>query len=180
MSKKSRRIQEAWDDEEQEEIIYVSRAELKRDMDALKEIGTRLMELKPSLLDKLPLNDRLRAALDESKRINSHNARKRHLGFISKLLVDQEMEPITELLNQLNSSSEEHNRRFHQLERWRDRLIGDADGNKALTDYLEQYPNAEHQHIRQLVRNAQKEASQNKPPVAAKKLFKYLREVDEL
>ena len=46
MSKKSRRIQEAWDDEETEEIIYVSKSELKRDMDELKNIGARLMELK--------------------------------------------------------------------------------------------------------------------------------------
>ena len=67
-----------------EEIIYVSRAELKRDMQELKDIGQRLMEMKPSLLDKLSLNERLRAALDESKRIKSHNARKRHLGFIGK------------------------------------------------------------------------------------------------
>ncbi|MGB0360466.1 MAG: ribosome biogenesis factor YjgA [Endozoicomonas sp.] len=181
MSKKSRRLQESWeDDEDVEEVIYVSKSELKRDMNEMKAVGERLMALKPAQLDKLPLNDRLRAALDESKRITSHNARKRHLGFIGKLLVDQEMEPVMEFLNQLDSSSEEYNRRFHQLERWRDRLVGDADSNKALTDYLEQYPEADHQHIRQLVRNAQKEASQNKPPTAARKLFKYLRAVEEL
>ncbi|MBO9494618.1 DUF615 domain-containing protein [Thalassotalea sp. G20_0] len=180
MSKKSRRIQEAWDDEETEEIIYVSKSELKRDMDELKNIGARLMELKPALLDKLPLNDRLRAALDESKRIKSNNARKRHLGFIGKLMADQDIEPIMALLNQLDSSSEEYNRRFHQLERWRDQLIRDDDSHTVLTEYLEHYPEADHQHIRQLVRNAQKEASQDKPPAAARKLFKYLREVDEL
>ena len=94
--------------------------------------------MKPSLLDKLPLGDRLRAALDESKRIKSHNARKRHLGFIGKLMQEQDIEPIKELLSRLDSSSEEFNRRFHQLERWRDRLVtGD---NKVLTEYLEQYP----------------------------------------
>ena len=180
MSKKSRRIQEAWDDEETEEIIYVSKSELKRDMEELKSIGTRLMELKPALLDKLPLNDRLREALDESKRIKSNNARKRHLGFIGKLMADQDIEPIMELLNQLDSSSDEYNRRFHQLEKWRDKLIHDDDTHTTLTEYLEHYPEADHQHIRQLVRNAQKEASQDKPPAAARKLFKYLREVDEL
>ena len=161
-----------------EEIIYVSRSELKRDMQELKDMGARLMEMKPALLDKLPLGDRLRAALDESKRIKSHNARKRHLGFIGKLMQDEDIDPIKELLSRLDASSDEYNRRFHQLERWRDRLI--SHDKNALTDYLEQYPQADHQHIRQLARNAQKEADQGKPPAAARKLFKYLREVDEL
>ena len=161
-----------------EEIIYVSRAELKRDMQELKDMGERLMEMKPSLLDKLPLGDRLRAALDESKRIKSHNARKRHLGFIGKLMQDEDLEPVKELLSRLDATSEAFNRRFHQLERWRDRLV--SGDNKVLTEYLEQYPEADHQHIRQLVRNAKKEAEQNKAPAAARKLFKYLREVDEL
>ena len=165
-----------WDEEE--EIIYVSRAELKRDMSELKDIGARLMDLKPSILDKLPLNDRLREALDESMRIKSHNARKRHLGFIGKLMQDQDLEPIQELLSRMDASSDEYNRHFHQLEKWRDRLI--AEGQPALTAFLDKYPEADHQHIRQLVRNAQKEAKQEKPPAAARKLFKYLREVDGL
>lgn len=177
MSKKSRQLQEMWDDEEVEEIIYVSRAELKRDMAILKEIGERLMVLKPSLLDKLTLGDRLRAALDESRRISSHNARKRHLGFISKLLQDENLDPINELLNQLDSSSDEYNRRFHQLERWRDRLISE---DSALTEYCKVKPEADVQHLRQLVRNAKKEAEQQKPPAAARKLFKYLRELEGL
>ena len=178
MSKKQRR-QEDWDDEEGEEVIYVSKSELKRDMDALKAMGARLMTLKPALLDKLPLNERLREALDESKRITSNNARKRHLGFVGKLMADQELKPIKDLLNQLDASSDEYNRRFHQLERWRDKLIHDDDTHGILTQYLEQYPQADHQHLRQLVRNAQKEAVGQKPPAAARKLFRYLREVDE-
>lgn len=160
-----------------EEIIYVSRAELKRDMQELKDMGERLMEMKPSMLDKLPLNERLRAALDESKRIKSHNARKRHLGFIGKLMQNQDVEPIKELLAHLDASSAEFNRRCHQLERWRDRLTS-GDKN-VLAEYLEQYPEADHQRIRQLVRNAKKEADHQRPPAAARKLFKYLREVDE-
>ncbi|MRI34135.1 hypothetical protein EOPP23_14155 [Endozoicomonas sp. OPT23] len=162
--------------EDDEEIIYVSKSELKRDMDELKDIGSRLMDMKPAMLDKLPLEDRLRRALDESKRITSYNARKRHLGFIGKLMKEQDIEPIKTFLASLDSSSEEYNRRFHQLERWRDRLIGE--GQTALTEYLEKYPEAEHQHIRQLVRNAQKEAKEGKPPATSRKLFKYLRELD--
>ncbi|WP_263322162.1 DUF615 domain-containing protein [Endozoicomonas sp. Mp262] len=162
---------------DEEEIEYVSKSEIKREMHALKDMGARLMDMKPSMLDKLPLNERLRDALDESKRIKSHNARKRHLGFIGKLMQDQDIAPIQEFLDRLDSSSEEYNRRFHQLERWRERLINE--GQPALTEYLDKYPEADHQHIRQLVRNAKKEAEQQKPPAASRKLFKYLREIDE-
>ncbi|WP_330925909.1 ribosome biogenesis factor YjgA [Candidatus Sororendozoicomonas aggregata] len=162
---------------EDDEIIYVSKSEIKRDLHALKAMGARLMEMKPSLLDKLPLRERLRDALDESKRIKSHNARKRHLGFIGKLMQEQDIEPIEKLFAILDSTSEDYNRHFHQLERWRDRLI--EEGQTALTDYLTKHPNADHQHIRQLVRNAKKDAEQNKPPATSRKLFRYLREVDE-
>ena len=164
-----------WD--EKEEIIYVSRAELKRDMHELKEIGARLMDMKPAILDKLPLNERLREALDESKRIKSHNARKRHLGFIGKLMQDQDIEPIQEMFKRMDASSDEYNRHFHQLEKWRDRLI--TEGQPALTAFLDKFPEADHQHIRQLVRNAQKEVKQEKPPASARKLFKYIRELHE-
>ncbi len=163
--------------EDDEEIIYVSKSAIKRDLHALKAMGARLMEMKPSLLDKLPLHERLREALDESKRIKSHNARKRHLGFIGKLMQEQDIESIEKLFVILDSTSEEHNRHFHQLERWRDRLV--EEGQVALTEYLTQHPGVDHQHIRQLVRNAQKEVEQNKPPAASRKLFRYLREVDE-
>ena len=178
MTKHSQQDSAAWDDDEQEEIIYVSRAELKRDMQELKDMGSRLMEMKATMLDKLPLNERLRDALDESKRIKSQNARKRHLGFIGKLMQDQDLEPIKELLARLDASSDEYNRHFHQLERWRDRLI--HEGHSALTAFLEAYPEADHQHLRQLVRNAQKEAEQEKPPASARKLFKYIRELGNL
>ncbi|MDD7804624.1 MAG: ribosome biogenesis factor YjgA, partial [Endozoicomonas sp. (ex Botrylloides leachii)] len=97
--------------------------------------------------------------------------------FIGKLMQDQDIAPIKELLDRLDSSSKEYTRRFHQLERWRDRLINE--GQAALTDYIDHYPEADRQHIRQLIRNAIKEAVQEKPPAASRKLFKYLREIDE-
>lgn len=155
----------------------ISKSEIKREMHVLKDMGARLMEMKSSVLDKLSLSDRLRDALEESKRITSHNARKRHMGFIGKLMQNQDVEQIEIFLARLDNSSEEHKRHFHQLERWRDRLING--GKDALTDYIAHHPAADQQHICQLTRNAIKEADKKKPPAAARKLFKYLREIDE-
>ena len=60
----------------------------------------------------------------------------------------------------------------------RDRLI--AEGDSALESFVELYPDADVQHLRGLVRHAQHEAARNKPPAAARKVFKYIRELDEI
>jgi ribosome-associated protein len=44
---------------------------------------------------------------------------------------------------------------------------------------LRAHPEADRQHLRQLLRQHQKEQAGNKPPAAARKLFKYLRELAE-
>lgn len=54
MKKMARKNQKApW--EEEEEIIWVSRTELKNDMLALQKLGEELVELKPSALARFPL-----------------------------------------------------------------------------------------------------------------------------
>ena len=51
-----------WQNEEQEEIIWVSKSEIKRDAEALKKLGEKLVELTPAKLDKIPLDDNLQEA----------------------------------------------------------------------------------------------------------------------
>jgi ribosome-associated protein len=66
-------------------------------------------------------------------------------------------------------------RQQHKLEEWRDRLI--RDGDNALGEALETFPNADRQQLRQMIRQAQKETEQNKPPKTARTLFRYLRDL---
>jgi ribosome-associated protein len=60
------------------------------------------------------------------------------------------------------------------VEQWRDRLLANEDN--ALSDFFDNYPNADRQVLRNLMRAAQKEKEHNKPPANARKLFKYLRD----
>ncbi len=165
-------------DEQDEEIILVSKSELKRDAHELRELGEKLSLLKPGQLEKFPLEGRIVDALLEAKRITSHNARKRHFGFIGKLMLDQDIDGIRHQLAMLDTSSDEYNRHFHQLERWRDRLLGES-GNAAVTEFLDAYPTTDVQKLRQLIRNTAKEKSEEKKSAQSKKLFRYLREVSE-
>ena len=106
------------------------------------------------------LEGRIVDALLESSRITSHNARKRHFGFIGKLMLDQDIDAIRQQLAMLDTGSEEYNRHFHQLEKWRD-SVGRRH-NAAVTEFLNAYPAADAQKLRQLVRNTVKEKAKRK------------------
>jgi len=69
----------------------------------------------------------------------------------------------------------EARRDFHRLEAWRDRLL--AEGDAALPELLAEFPGADRQQLRQLIRNAHRERAAQKPPRAARLLFRYLREL---
>lgn len=158
---------------------WVSKTDIKKQMQELQALGEKLTHFTADQLDKLPLSDRLRSAIDESQRIKSRNALKRHLQFIGKILRSEaDTEALEQAMGLYEAGQQAHTQAFHKLERWRDRLI--HEGNNALNEYLEAYPTADIQHLRQLIRNAQKELKQEKPPASARKLFKYLRELAEV
>src|SRR5690554_3594547 len=153
-----------------------SKSQVKREMHAYQELGRRLIGLKPAQLDKLELTDKLRAALEEAHRHTARGALKRHLSYVGKLVREQpDIESIQNLVDRLDSNSQAHAQYFHQLERWRDRLLTGKPGEQEA--FLEAYPSADRQTVRQLVRQATKEAAENKPPAAARKLYKLIREV---
>ncbi|GAB3475392.1 ribosome biogenesis factor YjgA [Azotobacter salinestris] len=154
-----------------------SKSQVKRELHALQELGERLTTLRPEQLDRLPLTDALRRALLDASKHTAHIARKRHIQYIGKLMRDQDVDAILALFEQLDASSRQYNERFHALERWRDRLLDG--GDDALEAFVGDYPGTDRQHLRGLVRQARHEVEQNKPPAASRKIFKYIRELDE-
>lgn len=166
----------SFDDIEQFDEDYKSKTQLKREMEALQKLGAKLLDQKPDFLAKLPLSDKLLAALEESKRIKQREAKRRHLQFIGKLMRDVDAEQIQQALDRQEAGTQAYIQHFHKLERWRDLLIDDEG---QITAFMAEYHEADRQHLRQLIRNARKEASQNKPPASSRKLFKYIRDLDE-
>lgn len=166
-----------FDNLEYDDENWVSRSQKKRDVEALQDIGVRLVELKPDQLEKIDISDTLREAIIEAKRLTSRSAIRRHMQYIGKLMRNEDGEEIQAAIDRFDVTTQAHNQVFHKLEKWRDRLINNEKG--MLDVILTEYPQTDMQHLRQLVRNAQKEQSQNKPPAATRKLFKYLRELEE-
>lgn len=154
-----------------------SKTQIKRELHALVELGERLTTLKPDTQARLPLTDPLRKALADASKHTAHIARKRHMSFVGKLMRDQDTDAILAVIEQLDSSTRQYNERFHGLERWRDRLV---DGNdEDLERFVQEYPETDRQQLRSLIRHAQHEKARDKPPAAARKVFKYIRELDE-
>ncbi|MBN3082332.1 MULTISPECIES: ribosome biogenesis factor YjgA [Pectobacterium] len=164
------------EDDEDDEIIWVSKSEIKRDAEALKDLGAELVDLGKNALEKIPLDDDLRAAVELAQRIKKEG-RRRQLQLIGKMLRARDPEPIQTALDKLNNRHNQQVALFHKLEQLRDRLI--EEGDDVVPDILALYPHADRQQLRSLVRNAQKEKATNKPPKSARQIFQYLRELAE-
>ncbi|MGF1700061.1 ribosome-associated protein [Photobacterium makurazakiensis] len=169
----SRKNQKApW--EEEEEIIWVSKSEMKRDMDALQKLGEELVELKPNALAKIPLDEELFEAIKDAQRFKNE-ARRRQLQRIGKLMRYVEIEPIQAALDKLNNKHSQATFELKKLEQKRDRLI--ENGDSMINAILVDHPNADRTRLRQLVRQASKEKAQNKPAKAYREIFQVLKEL---
>ncbi len=56
-------------EDEDDEIIWVSKSEIKRDAEELKRLGAELVDLGKNALDKIPLDTDLRDAIELAQRI---------------------------------------------------------------------------------------------------------------
>lgn len=165
-------------DDLEEEFTGPSKSELKRQMTALQEMGESLIELSDKQLAKIPVGDeRLLLAIKETRRIKSNNARRRHMQFIGKLMRDIDPQPITQALAELRSQRQAKNDAFHALEALRDSVL--EEGLKGVERVMERWDGADRQQLRQLVLQHQRELKQEKTLAASRKLFKYLRTLDE-
>ena len=155
------------------EAGFVSRSQRKRDVEELQKLGAALVDLAPALLEAITLPEELAAAVREAQRIRSHEARRRQLQYIGKLMRSVDPEPVRAALAAIAGQSAAARARHRRLEDWRARLIDD-DG--ALTEFAAAHPGADLQALRALIRNARKEIAENRPPRAQRELFRVLRE----
>ncbi len=168
-----------FDQLENDEELPKSKSQVKREMDALQEVGKKLLSLSKNQLKKIEMSDTLKDAIEESGRIKQNEAKRRHLQYIGRVMRSEDHETIAQRVALLDTTSAAYNKLFHQLEIRRDALIGE-NSKEVLSQYLDDNPNLEEiQLLRQLIRLSQKEASQEGNTSNRKKLFRLLREVEE-
>lgn len=158
-----------FEEDDQEEI---SRSRNKREAEALQEIGERLIQLNTAQLGQLDIPEKLLDAVREAKRLTANGAIRRQKQYIGKLMRNTDPAPILAKFAEWDGTSREQAAKFHQIERWRDKLLAD---DKAISALVLAHPAADVQRLRTLIRNAHKELAASRPPKSSRELFKELR-----
>ena len=153
-----------------------SKSQLKREMSALQTLGEELLELPADRLARIGLPDALIDALREARRLTKHEAKRRQLQYIGRLMRDVDPQPIREALDEFHGLSAAANARLHAVERLRDRLLEDEG---VLGEIAQTKRSVDLQQLRQLRRNALREREDGKPPRAYRELFRQLRSLAE-
>ncbi|MFC0308153.1 ribosome biogenesis factor YjgA [Gallibacterium trehalosifermentans] len=162
-----------WKEEEEEEIIWVSKSEIKRDAEQLKQLGQKIVELSDNALAQIPLDEQLADAIQLARRLSRESYR-RQMQFIGKLLRQRDIEPIQSALDKIENKHNQQQLLLHKIEAYREALL--ANGDQTITELLQDYPTLERQKLRALIRNAQKEKEKNSPPKAYREIYQYLKE----
>lgn len=154
----------------------LSRTKRKAAVEALQDLGEQLVTLPRDKLDKLDLPETLRDAVLEARRITSNGAIRRQMQYIGRLMREVDTAPIVDQLQRWEGKHSPETAHFHQLERWRERLLKDEN---ALSEFMQHYPHTDSQQLRTLIRNSQREYAANKPPKSSRELFRLLRDITE-
>ena len=147
-----------------------SRTDKKRESDELQKLGVELLTLRSDLSDRLHaqghLNDLLRDALAEARRITNFEGKRRQMQFVGKLmrkLDEAAVEAMRDTLNEQRMGSTRDTLALHQAEQWRDRLIAD---DEAVSEWMLAFPATDSQQLRALVRQARKDDTTSKADIA--------------
>lgn len=153
----------------------LSKTKKKEEMHALQKLGADLVALSREQLKRIDLPEDLHTAVLDWQRFTQHEAKRRQLQYIGRLMRQLDIEPIQQGLSVVRGESAAETARLHRLERLREQLLADE---KTLHDIAQNWPQADLTHLRNLRRNTLKEKEANKPPKSFRALFQALRSLD--
>ncbi|MGB8337516.1 MAG: ribosome biogenesis factor YjgA [Burkholderiales bacterium] len=158
-------------DNTNDEIEIVSKTQKKQQMQDLQELGEALIKLPADKLDQLDLPEKLLAAINDAKRMTKHGALNRQQQYIGKLMRGVDAEPIRAKMLEWGGKAGREAALFHLAERWRDQLL---DNDEALTKFSNDYPKANLQQLRTLLRASRHEIETKRPLTNFRNLFREL------
>jgi len=141
----------------------------------LQSLGEALLELGDEHLATLGLDESLLDALKAARRMRSHEARRRQMQLIGKLMRSADVELARTAVAERQLGRARDSLALHEAERWRAELIADDD---ATTRFARTHANADLQQLRALVRGARKDAAgapEQRNGRAYRELFRFIR-----
>lgn len=153
-----------------------SKSELKREALALQKLAVAISELPASRRAAIDMPEDLREAIEAFNRMTAHGSKKRQRQYLGKLLRSLDPAPLQQAVDAFAAGRAADADKLHKVERWRDRLIQDDD---ALTEWLNEHPGSDVQHLRSLIRAARKENAgtdaEQRQPKSYRELFRFLK-----
>ena len=152
-----------------------SKSARKRAALDLQALGEALVGLPPAELDALELPEALHDAIVAARDLRSRGALARQRQLIGRLMRRVDPEPIRTALAGRGDADRARLHAERRLTRWRDRLL--ADDPAAWAELEVSQPQAHITELRALARQARAERAAARPPAAARRLFRRLREL---
>ncbi len=141
-------------------------------MEALQHLGARLVALDATRLASLDLPERLIDALALARRITRHEARRRHMQYIGRLMRDIDPAPLEAALARWAEGPARERAQFAALERWRTRLLDD---DASVDEFVAAYPHSDRAILVRLIAEARDERRRGGPPHHQRALFRALK-----
>ncbi len=147
---------------------FISKTRRKRQMTDLQRLGAALVELSPEQLARLGLPESLHEAVLACKGFNKHEAIRRQMQYIGRIMRNLDAGPIAEQLAGLQGPSKRQTALFHVAEKWRDDLLADPD---AILRFEREFPHANAHRVRALLAAAHDERAAKRAPKHVRELF---------
>jgi len=154
-----------------EDDDFISKTRRKKEMHGLQKLGKELVELSPETLARIDMPETLREAVMECKRFNKHEAIRRQMQYIGRIMRDIDAEPIAAQLAQMKAPSARDTALFHLAEKWRTELVDDP---AALDRFSRDFPDADPSRLRTLVEKTRADRASGKGPRSFRELFHFV------
>jgi ribosome-associated protein len=153
----------------------ISRTQKKKTAQALQKLGEQLVLLSDAQFDALSLPEELLEAVAMARQMTSHEAKRRQLQYIGRLMREFDPADIKKALERITAGEDEKKRDFKRVERWREELVN---GNEERLVWLaDKYPSIDLQELRKLVTKARDEHPGANKKKDRRMLFRYLNRV---
>lgn len=153
---------------EEEQNEFISKTRRKRQMTDLQDVGKALVKLSPEQLARMGLPERLLEAVLACKRFSKHEAVRRQLQYIGRLMRDVDPAPIVEQLAAIEAPNRKQTALLHLAEKWRDEMLRDP---LAADRFTREFPQADAGKLRALAAAAAEERRGTKAPKHFRELF---------
>ena len=157
-----------------DEDEFISKTRRKKQMTDLQKVGAELVRLSPEQLARIDMPESLRDAVLACKRFTKHEAIRRQMQYIGRIMRDIDAGPIAQQLASMSAPSRKQTALFHLAEKWRDEMLADTD---ATARFVAEFPQADAKQLRQLCEKAGAERSADRPPKHYRELFHVLNTI---